>query len=65
MTKLSYKVGNFETDSYKEAQEMSKKTKRTIERVYLPIVESVHVDPVMRKKRLAAIRKKAMEQRAH
>ena len=65
MTKLSYKIGNFETASYTEAMKIAKETGHEIERVYTPVVETAKVDPVMREKRLAAIRKKAAEKRAH
>lgn len=65
MTKLSYKVGEFETTSYTEAVQAAKETGYVIERIYTPVIETAKVDPVMRQKRLAAIRKRVVERKAH
>ena len=65
MTKLSYKVGNMETTSYNEALELKAKTKYPIQRVYEEMNTESKADPAKREKRLAAIRKKAAEKRAH
>lgn len=65
MTKLTYKVGAVEVNSYDEALKMRERTKEPIQRIYTEVAEESKVDPAKREKRLAAIRKKAAEQRAH
>lgn len=65
MTKLSYKVGEMETTSYSEALKFKEKTHCPIKMIYTEVESDSKVDPVMREKRLAAIRKKAAEKRAH
>ena len=65
MTKLFYKVGEFETASYEKAVQIAKETGHMIERIYTPEIETAKVDPVMRQKRLAAIRKRVVERKAH
>ena len=59
MTRLSYKVGNFETNSYNEAVTISKTYHIPIVKTYETIENEFSVDPVAREKRVAAIRAKA------
>lgn len=59
MTKLSYKVGNFETTSYAEAVEMSQKYRVPIEKKYETIKNETSVDTISRALRVAKIRAQA------
>lgn len=61
MTRLSYKVGNYETVSYAEATKLAKETGAAVEKVYTPIDENAKVDPEKRAKTIAAI----LAHRAH
>lgn len=61
MTRLSYKVGTVNCETYNEALELSHLTGLPVERVYTPIEEHPVVDPIEREKRVAAIREKALK----
>ena len=64
MTSLSYKIGNIEVTSFKMALELKKRTGLPIIKIYTPVDEEFKVDPVAREKRVAAIRRKALERAA-
>ena len=64
MTKLSYKVGEFEIASYPEAMELAKKTGCPIEKIYTPVIENLKVNPVTIEKRAAAIKSGKTRHRA-
>lgn len=62
MTKLTYRVGTFETDIYKEAVSIAEKTHFKIERIYTPIEER---PLTTEEKERAAKRAAILAKRAH
>lgn len=58
MTRLFYRVGNEEINSYTQAVARSKSLGVPLVACYEPIVEKTKVDPEKRAKRVAAIRAK-------